>query len=117
MIFSSYGEVGMASYGRPPRARIFAQVFVISCGVLATCSSQAMEARLPLSAACRAWDSHIADLISQHRLVHELDDDQVHEIIRLFYEAGSACSALRFEEGLAIYEAIPIGPVANRLLR
>jgi 2,4-dienoyl-CoA reductase-like NADH-dependent reductase (Old Yellow Enzyme family) len=96
---------------------IYAQASVISCGLLVTGASQEMEGRPPLSAACRAWDSHIAELINQHRTAHELDDDQVHEIIRLFYDAGSACSALRFEEGLAVYEAIPIGPVASRLLR
>ena len=107
----------MAPQSRLPRMRIYAQASVISCGLLVTGASQAMEGRPPLSAACRAWDSHIAELINQHRTDHELDDDQVHEIIRLFYAAGSACSALRFEEGLAIYEAIPIGPVASRLLR
>ena len=107
----------MAPQSRLPRMRIYAQASVISCGLLVTGASQAMEGRPPLSAACRAWDSHIAELINQHRTAHELDDDQVHEIIRLFYDAGSACSALRFEEGLAIYEAIPIGPVASRLLR
>ncbi|WP_262271859.1 hypothetical protein [Microvirga yunnanensis] len=80
----------MAPQGQPLHARIFAQALVISCGCLATCASQAME-RPPLSAACRAWDSHIAELISQHRLVHELDDDQNHEITRLFYQAESAC--------------------------
>ena len=111
------GEVGMAPRGQPQRARIFTQAFVIGCGFLATCASQAMERRPPHSAACRAWNDHVAELIDQHRIAHELDDDQVHEIIRLVYAAGSACSALRFEEGLAIYEAIPIGPVASRLLR
>ena len=107
----------MAPQGQPLRARIYTQAFVISCGFLATCASQAMEGRPPLSAACRAWNGHIAELIDQHRIAHELEDDQVHEFIRLFDEAGSACSALRFEEGLAIYEAIPIGPVASRFLR
>jgi hypothetical protein len=77
----------------------------------------AMEGRPPLSAACRAWNSHIAELIDQHRTAQELDDEQFGEIIRLFYEAQGTCSALRFKEGLAIYEAIPIGPVASRLLR
>jgi hypothetical protein len=72
---------------------------------------------MPLSAACRAWNSHIAELIDQHRTAHELDADQLSEIIRLFDEARSACSALRFDEGLAIYEGIPIGPVASRPLR
>ena len=107
----------MAPQGQPLHVRIYARAFVISCGFLATCASQAMEGRPPLSAACRAWDSHITELIDQHRIAHELGDDQVHEIIRLVYAAGSACSALRFEEGLAIYEAIPIGPVASRFLR
>jgi hypothetical protein len=60
---------------------------------------------------------NIADLVDQHRTARELDDSHLGEIIRLFYEAQSACSALRFKEGLAIYEAIPIGSVANRRLR
>jgi 2,4-dienoyl-CoA reductase-like NADH-dependent reductase (Old Yellow Enzyme family) len=107
----------MASQSRSPHARIFAQACVIGCGLLVTGASQAMEGRPSLSAACRAWDSHIAELIDQHRTAHELDDDQIGDIIRLFYEAQSTCSALRFEEGLAIYEAIPIGPVASRFLR
>ena len=80
-------------------------------------ASQAMEGRPPLSAACRAWNGHIAELIDQHRAAHVLDDDQIGEIIRLFYEAQRNCSALRFEEGMAIYEAIPIGRVASRFLR
>jgi hypothetical protein len=107
----------MASQSRPSRAWNYAQVSIISCGLLVTGASQAMEGRLPLSAACRAWNSHIAELIDQHRTAHELDDDQLSEIIRLFDEARSACSALRFDEGVAIYEAIPIGPVAGRPLR
>ena len=107
----------MASQSRLSHARKRAQVSIISCGLLVTDASQAMEGRLPLSAACRAWNSHIAELIDQHRTAHELDDDQLSEIIRLFDEARSACSALRFDEGVAIYEAIPIGSVAGRPLR
>ena len=106
----------MASQSQPSRAWTYAQASVISCGLLVTDASQAMEGRLPLSAACRAWNSHIAELIDQHRTIHELDDDQLSEIIRLFDEARSACSALRFDEGVAIYEAIPIGSVASRPL-
>jgi hypothetical protein len=80
-------------------------------------ASQATEERPPLSAACRAWNSHIAELIDQHRTAHELNDEQIGEIIRLFYDPQSTCSALRFKEGVAIYEAIPFGRVASRLLR
>ena len=107
----------MASQSQPLCAWNYAQASIISCGLLVTGASQAMERRLPLSAACRAWNSHIAELIDQHRTAHELDDDQLGEIIRLFEEAQSSCSALRFDEGVAIYEAIPIGSVAGRPLR
>jgi len=107
----------MAHQSRSLHARIYAQASVISCGLLVTGVSHAMEGRPPLSAACRAWNSHIAELIDQHRTAHELDDNQLSEMIRRFDEAQRTCSALRFEEGLAIYEAIPIGPVASRPLR
>ena len=107
----------MALQSQPPHMRIYAQASVISCGLLVTGASQAMEGRPSLSAACRAWNSHIAELIDQHRTAHELGDDQLGEIIRRYYEAQSTCSAQHFEEGLAIYEAIPIGPVAGRPLR
>jgi len=107
----------MVSKCQPSRAWKYVQVSIISCELLVTGASQAMEGRLPPSAACQAWNSHIAELIDQHRTAHELDDDQLSEIIRLFDEARSACSALRFVEGLAIYEAIPIGSSAGRPLR
>ena len=107
----------MAHQSLPPRMRIYTHVFAIGCSVLVAGAGEAMGGRPPLSAACRAWNSHIADLIDQHRTAHELDDDQFSEIIRRYYDAQSTCSAQHFEEGLAIYEAIPIGPVANRLLR
>jgi hypothetical protein len=110
-------EVEMELQSRSLHARIYAQALIISCGLLVASASQALEERPPLSAACRAWNGHIAELIDQHRTAHELDDEQIGEIIRLFYEAQSTCSALRFEEGLAIYEAIPIGRVASRFLR
>ncbi|HST95827.1 MAG TPA: hypothetical protein VLJ78_13715 [Microvirga sp.] len=107
----------MAPHARRSRARIYAQAFVVGCWLAATCGASQAEGRPPLSAACLAWNSHIADLIDQHRTVHELNDDQIGDVVRLFYQAQSSCSALRFQEGLAIYEAIPIGPVASRRLR
>jgi hypothetical protein len=64
-----------------------------------------------------AWYAHIADLIDQHRMARELDDDQPSEIIRHFYEAQGACSASRFKVGLIVYETIPIGSVSNCRLR
>jgi hypothetical protein len=97
--------------------RIDTQASVISRGLLVTGAKQTMEGRRPLSAACRTWSSHIDELIDQHRTAHELDDNQIGEIIRLFYEAQSTSSALHFEEGLAIYETTPVEPVASRTLR
>ena len=76
-----------------------------------------MEGRPPLSAACLAWNSHIAALIEEHRTALEMSDDQIYEIIRLFDDAQGACSALRFEEGLALFEVIPIKRITSRPLR
>lgn len=107
----------MAFQSQPLLSWICAQASIISCGLLVAGTSQALEERPSLSAACQAWKSHISDLLDQHRTANELDDAQIGDIIRLFYEAQSICSAQRFEEGLAIYEAIPIGQVASRPLR
>jgi hypothetical protein len=107
----------MASQSKPPRMQIYAQASVISYCLLVTCAGQAMEGWPPPSAACRAWNNHIAALIEEYRTAHEQGDDQLYEIIRLFYEAEGACSAQHFEEGLAVYEAIPIGPVSSRPFR
>jgi len=107
----------MAHRRRQLQTRISVRALVISCAMLVTSTTSAREVRPPLSAACRAWDSHIAELIDEHRTAQDLDDETFGEIIRHLYEARMACSALHFEEGLSIYEAIPIGPVASRLLR
>jgi hypothetical protein len=107
----------MAPQDQLPRAWIYAQAWVVGCSLLVADVGQALDGQPPLWAACQAWNSHIAELIDQHRTTHELDENQFGEIIRLFYEAQHTCSAQRFDEGLAIYEAIPIGPVASRRLR
>ncbi len=107
----------MTPQSHPPRMRIYAQASAISCSLLVSGASQAMEGRPPLGAACQAWNGHLSELIDQHRTANEVDDDQFGEIMRLFYEAQRTCSAERFAEALAIYEAIPIGPVAGRPLR
>lgn len=104
---------------RAPASRVWrcALAVTIGCSLLMAGQSQALGERPPPSAACQAWSSHIADLINQHRIVHELDDSQFGEIIRRFYEAQLNCSMLNFEKGLAIYETLPIGPIASRPLR
>ena len=68
-------------------------------------------------AACRAWNIHIADLIDQHRIINDLDEAKLYDIIRLFNDAQSSCGQQRFEEGLSLYETISIGQVAHRQLR
>jgi hypothetical protein len=61
--------------------------------------------------------AHIADLIDQHRQADDLNDASFEHIIRLFYEAQSACTLERYSEALAIYSAIPIGRVSTRPFR
>jgi hypothetical protein len=99
------------------RAHTYAQACVIGCCVSAAAAGQAMEGRPSLSGACQAWSSHIADLIDQHRRAREIDDNRLGDIIRLFREAQNACATAHYEEGIAIYETIPIGAVATRRLR
>jgi hypothetical protein len=73
--------------------------------------------RPPLSAACRAWDMHIDNLIDEHRLTGEISEPDFFEVIRLFYAARSACLFGSFKEGLALYDSIPIGRPKYRPLR
>jgi hypothetical protein len=106
----------MALCSQLPPVRIYAQACIISCSLAVPCASQAVESRPPLSQACLAWNAHIADLIDQQRVANDLDDEQLSEIIRLFANARIACTALRFAEGLAIYDSILIGQVRNHEL-
>ena len=73
--------------------------------------------RPSLPEACRAMEVHIADLLNQHRLSDDLDDAGFDRVMRLFYDAQSACTLGRFREGLDLYSAIPIGRVSQRQLR
>ena len=73
--------------------------------------------RPELSEACQAMQAHIADLLNQHRLSDDLDDAAFHNVMRLFYEAQSACTMGRFSDGLDLYSIIPIGRVSGRQLR
>lgn len=98
------------------RAPVLAAACLVA-GFQAPAFPSRAESRPSPSAACHAWHGHIADLIDQHRVANEIDENALGDIIRLFYEAQSACWALRFDEGLAIYETIPLGPVASRRLR
>jgi hypothetical protein len=59
-------------------------------------------------AACNAWRVHIGDLLDQHRIAHEMDDDALSEIVRQFISARNACIPGRYEVGLRMYEAIPL---------
>ena len=79
---------------------------------------EAIQAQHPSPwAACRAWNIHIADLIEQHRIIDDLDEAKLYDIIRLFNDAQSSCAQQRFDEGLFLYETIPIGQVAHPQLR
>ena len=112
----------MPSHDRRQLGRTHAYACVTSMFLVLSlsCQADALHSRAPrplLSEACRAWYIHISDLINEHRKSDELDDVQLGEIIRHFYEAQMACTAERFTEGLAIYEAIPVGHVKGKPLR
>jgi hypothetical protein len=68
-------------------------------------------------AACRAWNIHIADLIDQHRIINDLDEAKLYDVVWLFYDAEPSCAQERFDEGLLLYETIPIGQAAHPELR
>jgi hypothetical protein len=74
-------------------------------------------ARPSMSAACDAWDSHIQDLIEQHRLSTDLDDAEFGNALSLYYSAKSHCSLGDTQAALAIYDALPLAPVRQRPLR
>jgi hypothetical protein len=62
-------------------------------------------------AACHAWRVHIGDLIDQHRIAQEIDEATLSAAVRQFIAARDACTPGRYEVGLRMYEAIPLGPV------
>ena len=107
---------------RSRRAWIRIHVSAAFMALTMTSQSDAQEklatlVRPPLSAACRAWDAHIDHLIDEHRLTDDLSEFDFFEVMRLFYAARSACLFGSFKEGLAIYDAIPIGRPKYRPLR
>ena len=78
---------------------------------------QLISARSPLVAACNAWRVHIGELLDQHRIARDLDDLALSEMVRQFISARNACTPGRYEIGLRMYEAIPLGPVPSTALK
>jgi hypothetical protein len=74
-------------------------------------------ARPSQSAACDAWDSHVRDLIEQHRQSADLNDAEFGHAMALFYSAKSHCTLGNLDAALAIYDAFPLGPISHRPLR
>jgi hypothetical protein len=70
-----------------------------------------------LLAACAAWREHFTDLIDQHRIAQEIDEDAFHEVLLQFLAARHACSAGSHASGLRMYEAIVLGRVHQRPLK
>lgn len=95
----------------------------IGCVSLAFATSLISLTALPTSlrplpaAACQVMQAHIAELIEQHRQADELDDAAFGHVVNRFYEAQTACTAGRYDEGLAIYGTIPIGRLMYSPLR
>ena len=73
--------------------------------------------RLSLGAACAAWREHFTDLIDQHRIAHEINEDAFHEVLLQFTAARDACSAGSHASGLQMYEAIVLGRVQQRPMK
>jgi hypothetical protein len=71
-----------------------------------------------LLAACTAWREHFTDLIDQHRIAHEMNEDAQLDFVLQFIAARDACSSRGgYEIGLRMYEAILLGPVQQRPMK
>ena len=95
---------------------MFAPAIAVGPGARATDASL-LSVRPPPAAACNAWREHLSDLIDQHRVAHEIDDDALFDYVRQFIAARDACSPGDYETGLRMYEFIPLGPVQRRLMK
>jgi hypothetical protein len=90
----------------------------LALGILVLCVPSvdaADTARPSLAQACIAWREHIGDLIDQHRVASDIEDDTLFEFIRQFVAAQATCSAARYEEGLHLYDQIRLGRVTTTL--
>jgi hypothetical protein len=54
-------------------------------------------------------EEHVADLLNQHRRTDDVDDSSFDAALRMFLAGQTACRAERYEDGLRIYEHIPLG--------
>jgi hypothetical protein len=86
-------------------------------GPPARATDMAFSSASSLAAACNAWREHISDLIDQHRIAHEIDDDALFAFILQFIAARDACSLGGYETGLRKYEGIQLGRVQQRPLQ
>ncbi len=77
--------------------------------------SSKLPSRPPPAAACTAWRDHISELIDQHRIAKDIDDEALTAIVMQFISARDACTPGRYEIGLQMYEAISIGRVRGFL--
>lgn len=112
----------MGPHDRRNRCRLHAQACAIVAAVAVAQDAYGAETALwpsrpPASAACAAWESHIRELMEQHRWATELNDTEFGNVLSLLYTADSHCTRGDTDAALATYSAIPIGPVRHRPLR
>jgi|UPI0004B7079B hypothetical protein len=112
----------MRPYDRLKRCRLYAQVCAIVTAAFVAQGAYAIEtAPWPscpsLSAARAAWETHIRELMEQHRQATELNDTEFGNVLSLLYAANSHCFRGDTDAALATSSAIPLGPVRHRLLR
>lgn len=65
--------------------------------------------------ACNVWREYMGKLIDQHRIVADMDDEALSEVVLQFISARDACSPGQYEKGMRLYEAISLGPVRAML--
>ena len=59
----------------------------------------------------------MGDLLDQHRVARDLDDAALSDFVRQFIAARNTCTPGRYEIGLRMYEAIPLGRVPATALK
>ena len=67
--------------------------------------------------ACAALDLHLVMLLERHGEAADLSGEDLLAIVDTMVQARLACRTARFQEGLALYQRVSLGPVTSWPLR
>jgi hypothetical protein len=98
----------------PPDAISFV-VIVAACLLGSPARAAETLDRPHMLEACSAWRDHIYDLIEQHRLAGEIDENARFDFLSQLITARDKCTFGTFEAGLRMYEEIELGRVHGAL--